>query len=336
MRKAGILILFLFFINCAYAIGEGQVMFVSLIDNDKEPYFDINYILVTPDNLIYNFFRVRETEEATQNMPDTIYYEDEEGNVLSVGGGFYDDLVNYSPNIAKIRFTKDGKDILDYPISFCDNDGMCEPCSEENCHSAENSYTCDDCPTGGSDNFCDAIEEGRCDQDCPWTDADCKECEECIYFQEDIADRCVSEYDGVFCVGQEACTGTGVYGFGETHCCIGGECKIPEAVVITLDDMDLVRDKEGNLLNKTLVDKIITGEIDREDVTDEQLILVPVGGLDVEQAGEETNITQPITKPFPEQEPVQYSPIAYIIPALVMILLIVIMSSIIYISKKRK
>ncbi len=49
-------------------------------------------------------------------------------------------------------------------------------CGDGRCTMAENTASCArDCPTGGSDGYCDGMQDGKCDTDCPaGGDADCK------------------------------------------------------------------------------------------------------------------------------------------------------------------
>jgi hypothetical protein len=51
---------------------------------------------------------------------------------------------------------------------ICDDNGVCD--------NYENSVSCPaDCPTGGSDGYCDHVEDNRCDPDCaPQADPDCE------------------------------------------------------------------------------------------------------------------------------------------------------------------
>jgi len=55
-------------------------------------------------------------------------------------------------------------------------------CGDSRCVVAENNENCpDDCPTGGKDDLCDGVEDGRCDLDCVATgeeqeDSDCARC----------------------------------------------------------------------------------------------------------------------------------------------------------------
>jgi putative hemolysin len=49
-------------------------------------------------------------------------------------------------------------------------------CGDGRCTMAENTASCaQDCPSGGSDGYCDGMRDGKCDTDCPaGGDADCK------------------------------------------------------------------------------------------------------------------------------------------------------------------
>ncbi len=110
-------------------------------------------------------------------------------------------------------------------VSFCNNDGQCQPCFEGLCENIENYLTCpEDCPSGGEDNFCDLQRDGVCDPDCDGYDFDCDECIDkvCLYDGMEVDRETCSDIGGTSCRGDEVCEGYETYaddtGMG---CCIG-------------------------------------------------------------------------------------------------------------------
>ena len=110
-------------------------------------------------------------------------------------------------------------------VSFCNNDGSCEPCFEGFCENIENFLTCpNDCPSGSRDNYCDLQRDGICDPDCPNYDFDCEECIDniCVYEGIDIQRTFCSELGGTHCPLSKVCSGHLTYADDTgTFCCIG-------------------------------------------------------------------------------------------------------------------
>ncbi|MFP4111382.1 MAG: hypothetical protein ACLFUO_00115 [Candidatus Woesearchaeota archaeon] len=107
-------------------------------------------------------------------------------------------------------------------INLCDNDGICEPCSDSGCSLSESFASCDDCDSGESDNYCDLEDDGICDPDCEEKDIDCGCDEDCIsLLEEDDLISCNS-LGGKPCTIYQECDGENIYSddFG-TKCCIG-------------------------------------------------------------------------------------------------------------------
>ncbi len=136
--------------------------------------------------------------------------------------------------IGGIDFSEDYEITIDGTterVSFCNNDGECQPCFEGLCNNIENHLTCpEDCPSGGEDNYCDLKRDGVCDPDCKEYDFDCDECMDniCIYDGMEVQSLICSDMDGSVCAHDEDCHGFFTYSDDAgMRCCIG-ECGIPE------------------------------------------------------------------------------------------------------------
>ncbi len=116
--------------------------------------------------------------------------------------------------------------LISKDISFCDNDGVCEPCFSGFCFLTENVLTCPDCPSGFNDGYCDLKKDGVCDPDCENQDGDCSFCEPFCAFENITC----SDKGGTFCSSDEECVG-GYFSGGifnndliVDNCCINGFC----------------------------------------------------------------------------------------------------------------
>ena len=125
----------------------------------------------------------------------------------------------------------------EHEISFCNNDGTCQPCFEGLCNVIENFLTCpNDCHSGSHDNFCDLQRDGICDPDCVLFDFDCNQCIEnvCIYEGIQVQDTFCSDLGGVSCPSNRVCDGHLTYADDTGMFCCVGSCfenqnKIEEA-----------------------------------------------------------------------------------------------------------
>ena len=69
--------------------------------------------------------------------------------------------VPFYDNTKSVKFYHKGVLVLEKEITFCNNNNLCES------KIRENFLTCpSDCKSGSSDNYCDGILDGKCDQDC--------------------------------------------------------------------------------------------------------------------------------------------------------------------------
>ncbi len=81
--------------------------------------------------------------------------------------------IPYLDDAASFRIAKAGNILFTSDLVMCNNNGVCQA------ERGENFLSCAaDCPSGGSDEFCDEIFDARCDPDCqaqgrPEKDTDC-------------------------------------------------------------------------------------------------------------------------------------------------------------------
>jgi hypothetical protein len=218
-------------------------------------YLVINF-LVSEKGQDYNI-QIRSIKTQTRNAyyvlfeqePDDPYYGDEAKNTVQLldtsNEIIYQDiltlkwLAQYDNKIAKIRvLSESGEIILETPMSFCNGNGLCEPCSETGCVLAESTLTCNDCRTGTQDNFCDLKRDEICDPDCFGVDGDCSFCDERCYYEEMQNFSCAA-LGGKICGFREECAGGYLtYSEDSQHsCCIEGKCRNLGEYAETMSEM---------------------------------------------------------------------------------------------------
>ena len=144
----------------------------------------------------------------------------------------YKTIVNYLDlrRVVKLKILDDEEMIYEQVLSFCNNNGVCEPCKEMGCIVAENSWTCSDCTTGSGDDYCDLIKDDICDPDCHNEDSDCAGCEPYCYYDDMPRPSFCSDFGGDICADDEICQGDALSvdtldADGGRDCCIGdAEC----------------------------------------------------------------------------------------------------------------
>lgn len=114
-----------------------------------------------------------------------------------------------------------------YPITFCNNNGVCEPCDNGHCSLIENALSCpNDCHSGSSDNYCDLVQDGICDSDCEYYDFDCDTCINNVCITEEKETSSCVDIGGVFCNKQ--CDGYFTYSDDAGMSCCIGSCTPKE------------------------------------------------------------------------------------------------------------
>lgn len=144
--------------------------------------------------------------------------------------------VPFSPEIRQVDIYRGNQRLLSLPISFCDNDRQCEPCSGERCVLLENALTCADCASGAADDYCDLRPDGVCDPDCQGAESDCADCRTCLTRTTTLnRTLCGKDLRGEICPPDIMCSEEG--GFvprpfqyaddSGAKCCVQGHCLIP-------------------------------------------------------------------------------------------------------------
>ena len=156
--------------------------------------------------------------------------EDGQGDVISrtfLSG--YSTIADFDQSIIGIKIQSGELVLAQKTVSFCNGNGVCEPCEGLGCILIENTLTCSDCRTGSQDFFCDTVEDGICDPDCETetVDPDCESvCSQDCGIDINEWPECEG-YGGTICEYNEDCVG-GVmeYASDSMYCCVGGFCAI--------------------------------------------------------------------------------------------------------------
>jgi hypothetical protein len=132
----------------------------------------------------------------------------------------FQSLIEYAPGITRIEVWSDEL-LYSRDITFCNYNGICEPCFSDDCSTAENTLVCSDCSPSERDNFCNLLKDDICDPDCTLQ----------YYGGPDSSDVCVEEdfyystcfeIGGSFCEPDEICRGFETYlQSAEDVCCVG-------------------------------------------------------------------------------------------------------------------
>ncbi|MFC1741178.1 hypothetical protein ACFL3V_01435 [Nanoarchaeota archaeon] len=149
-------------------------------------------------------------------------------------------VIDYHGSVSGIELKRGGVVVYSSAISFCDEDGICEPCSGIACPLSENALSCEDCSSGTADMACDAITDGICDPDCLFdeTDPDClSNCSQDCGIDLDTALTC-ADYKGIECeTGDDCIGGYMVFAADWMYCCLGGTCGVEGEHIETSAEM---------------------------------------------------------------------------------------------------
>jgi hypothetical protein len=152
----------------------------------------------------------------------------------------YSTRIAFEKGISNVKVLSGSSVMIERLISFCNNNGKCEPCEGPSCSLIENTLTCHDCKSGSADGFCDTISDDICDPDCDHdtADPDCQSnCSEDCGMDIDTALFC-SDYKGTACETYEDCIGGFmVYAADAMTCCLGGVCGIEGEYVETSSEL---------------------------------------------------------------------------------------------------
>jgi len=288
--------------NFYYQLDENTAFYTGIMDNfDDEPIYQINS------------------------------YDQFNNLIVKEIGLTYKTAISFNSKTKQIKIFKNEKVIIEKQIEFCNNNNVCEYCTEDDCYNKEvivyeNSLTCqNDCPTGTNDNYCDLIQDNKCDPDCNNLDKDCNICNdpdnEDVCYYNDLNHYCMYEYDGIKCNSEQKCK-QGLYQEMEdnTQCCIDSYC-------VALDYVE--SDNDNN--NKDLVDEFIEDEI-LDEVIDEE---VEKGKIESNEI-EDKEIDQKEIEKYTKEQIIDGGNIKMYLIILAMFILVVIIINLFKFFKKTK
>lgn len=136
-----------------FYLGEGEKSF-ELSDGDG----DYRIELVSRDNkVLYSSYFTPKFElhidapPEGEEFPEAVLLEKTRVSLK----------IPYTEGTEKLRVFYKNQIKLEEAIVFCNNNSICEPSGKES------SLSCpSDCKSGSTDNYCDAVFDGVCDQDC--------------------------------------------------------------------------------------------------------------------------------------------------------------------------
>jgi hypothetical protein len=226
LSRAALIAVLIFSLNIFLVSAEDETIVVRFTEDGQE----ISSVRTEVRNAYYVFF---------SHYDEDVYFVDEEGKKVQLldaaGSVLYEGefrllwFAYYDKNIANIRvLSGTGTTLFEKPLTFCNNDGQCAPCTDTGCTTAENYLTCSDCPSGYFDRLCDLKRDGICDPDCSQMDGDCSACTDTYCFFDDVQDFTCDAFDGEVCEAGEDCVG-GEFMHTEDEdpesCCAGGICR---------------------------------------------------------------------------------------------------------------
>jgi hypothetical protein len=213
-----------------------QEMYAVFYFSPSEP-FSMESVMVVEGNS----YNEPELFESVDGFTDySVVFEGASGGVI----GSYDLMeyktvigYNHISGASKVRIVKAGSVYFEEGISFCDRDGVCEPCRSADCSAAENVLTCADCASGSADGYCDLRADGICDPDCGFdlADPDCeRRCSQDCGVEDESLLSC-DDMGGSVCEPDEDCMGGWMaYTWDSMYCCVSGVCAYPNEYVQTM------------------------------------------------------------------------------------------------------
>lgn len=258
--KRELLTMLVFLLVVPLVLGENAILYVQT-SNDDSGQITLDHISTYTENIFYQERYEDFFESYGIGIVMKMY--DADGAFLGEEDAWGQAAFFYDDRLSKILLEGEDKLSHEQDISFCNNNGICEPCEGVNCVLAEGYLTCDDCASGAKDNYCDLKRDGICDPDCNDLDVDCNACQitnTCLGEYEIIKRTC-SDYGGSPC-GEGQCLGELVLTEDVFNDCCVGVCEIEEIID------DEVRDAgwEGELGDEYVV-KVEAGEIIAEEPT---------------------------------------------------------------------
>lgn len=212
-----------------------------------------SYIVAEFNELDFSLIGIRVEQENAFYELFSGYYEDpyfEPDKTVqlldSSGAVVYEEVFSipwyapYAVSAASVRIVSGSDVLFEKTFSFCNDNGVCEPCEGQGCSIMENSLTCADCASGSADLFCDLRNDGICDPDCNDVDGDCAGCAPYCFFDY-MEDFSCSALGGQACDDFTDCVG----GFlvyaedtGDEGCCLQGMCRLMSEYVETTAQLE--------------------------------------------------------------------------------------------------
>ncbi len=159
-------------------------------------------------------------------------------------------LANINNGLDVISIEVYNNDVFVYEknIEYCNFNGVCEPCDQENCEVSENALVCDDCSNDKKDMLCNPVTDSICDPDCfNNADKDCEDMNSC------------EDFSYITCKEREYCTGELLYIEELNELCCSEE--LCEEIIIedTYDDLSFDQKEKKKVTGQQVI--IILGII---------------------------------------------------------------------------
>lgn len=199
---------------------DDAFVMVGLLENDELP--RIKTVHAFRDTVFYTDYFFTGFPYETDLMLEA--YDDNGELILEREVRSKRIILNYTPNLSRVVLKSPEQTLDERIVSFCDEDGVCEPCLTRECTMYENAAVCSDCSSGSDDGYCDLADDGICDPDCNGIDADCSDCDPCYYaYYNRERTLCAEDLRGIQCdLGEGCLNGTFVYSDDSgSRCCTG-------------------------------------------------------------------------------------------------------------------
>ena len=207
--------MFVLILSLFVPVAHSSNLYVEVNNNEIVEILPFKYNEYYGERFYFGFSQNPDNLNFEASTPDVIEINIES----SIRHFFFFENIDFERNYI---ITMNG---INKTVSFCNNDGICQPCLEWPCENIENFLTCpNDCPSGSKDNYCDLQRDGICDPDCIYHDFDCDECIEniCIYEGYQPEDIICSQLGGTNCPIDKRCEGYYTYADDtQGFCCIG-------------------------------------------------------------------------------------------------------------------
>ncbi|MFH2019886.1 MAG: NlpC/P60 family protein [archaeon] len=270
MKKTTIALMLLILLSSVYATYDLKILITNIEENDSLDLRNIQVIEQNPYYLAYS-------GNQEYNRPFRLEFLDMSGNLILKSNSNYPPFteINYTPDfskIEKVNIYRNDTLLYSKPITLCNNNGLCEPCTNDNCEIFENEIVCGDCEPSSLDGFCRIEDDNICDPDCTGYFYDIPP-EGC--FEDTLDNLGCSFYDMLECSPDETCIGP--QNTGNITCC--NECLKDNLNVKenTCNDFDFFECSGNEFCDKdelTLFNNqtCCTGKCQRSDYYDKNIL----------------------------------------------------------------